>query len=213
MLNIYILEYKRHPSFGNSGECCNSVYDLSNACQNCGTGAKLVANLRVKGISKVNKEVFVTMDGDDLISEDLYERMLEKSVKFGNLPQVENTKSLLLPYYYLRPEYFLPKFSDKTTGFVKDDKALCQICNQNCYFAIPHVEFKLHYDELPKKLLEQSDILSSWEHWGYSFKEDGRHSLKYSRPLLIVTENFKNAIEEIGLKYVVFVPIAVGKYV
>lgn len=211
-MNIYKIFYK-HVSKGESGEICGSKYSLKEACTNCGTGALLINNLRVKGISKVNKDIFATMDRDHLISKNLHFNMEVLGIKFGKLPLVETTKSELLPFYNLNSQYFLPKFSCKTIGYEIDNQAQCYLCQQNCYFGIPNIELELHYNELPKELLEKSDIFCTWEHWGYSFKEDGRHNLKYSKPSLIVTEKFKNAIEKLGIKYVLFSPIIVDKWV
>jgi rRNA maturation protein Nop10 len=213
MLKVYALGINMVPQ-GSSGEICNSVYDLTNACPNCGIKAKIIGNLRVKEISKIKKEILITRSFDYLISFRVYDELIKAGVKIGKLAGVESTRGEHLPYYHLKPESFLPKFGNKTKGYTIDIKEQCPVCFQNCYFNLPKEDFLEYYDELPISLLEQSDLFNTWEHWGYSrLKPIGYYYVRFARPHIIVTENLKEVIESLGLKYVIFTPIEVVKFV
>lgn len=77
---------------GESGESCNSKYDLQNACRECGTNAQLVGNLIAKGISSVNLDFFQTFDRDYVISERLFNFLKMKKIKLGSLLKIIDTK-------------------------------------------------------------------------------------------------------------------------
>ena len=213
MINLYFMQYDLTGK-GFSGESCGSDYDLSEACPVCGTRAKLIDNLRSKGINKVNKEIFATMDGDDIISQKLYEILKEKGIKVGNLIQVTNTKNELLPFYHLKSNFYLPKMSSKTRGIIIDEEMQCKLCKQDSYFGTVKENPFVFYKEFFYNYLKESSIFCTWEHFGLSnLKEEGMKVIRYARPHLIVTEKFKNSIEELGLKYVIFNPVIVENVV
>ena len=218
-MKYFIIGYNKAP-IGESGESCNSKYDFQNACTVCGTGAELIGKLRTKGLSKVTNDFFVTLDSDYIISENLYDKLVNKKIKIGNLLNVLDYKNNNLPFYHLYTNIYFP-IAIKKSGLINEDQ--CPICKRNGYFnkvIIGDIEKKiptqifpidLHYSLSDMDFLNHSDIFFTWECMGLSNKVvQGNKVERYARPLLIVSEKIKNAFEEYKVKGVVFEPIIIN---
>lgn len=217
-MKYYIIGYKKAP-IGESGESCNSKYDFQNACPVCGTGAELVGKLKTKGLTKVKNDFFLTLDTDYIISENLYNKLVEKKIKLGLLQNVLDYRNNDLPFYHLYTNIYFP-MSNKKNGLIIENQ--CRICKRNGHFnkvIIGDTEIKIPTEVIPIDLqysisdlsfLNHSDIFYTWECMGLSNKEVlGNKVERYARPLLIVSERIKNAFEEFKLKNVVFEPILI----
>ena len=126
-MNYYIIGYKNKP-IGESGESCKSEYDFKDACDLCGTGANLIKDLRVKGFSKINKDFFETLDGDFIISKRIYETIKQDQPSFELKPVIDS-KNNKLDFYHLNPSKVLPKFENKSKGYIVENQ--CEKCNRN----------------------------------------------------------------------------------
>ena len=129
-MQYYLVTYKGRP-IGGSGESTRSDYNFAEACDTCGTGAKLTGSLKVRGILDTRNEIFETLDGDLIISRGLYEKIKELYPDF-ELLNVVDTKNKPLTYYHLTSNFLLPRFNGTSTGFVIDGQ--CQKCKRNGYF-------------------------------------------------------------------------------
>src|SRR6187549_3556919 len=129
-MQYYLITYKTKP-IGDSGESTESDYNLADACDACGTGAKLTGTLKVSGILDTRKEIFETLAGDFIISGGLYEKIRELYRDF-ELLNVVDTKGRPLKYYHLTSNFLLPRFNETSTGFIVDGQ--CQKCRRNGYF-------------------------------------------------------------------------------
>tara|TARA_R110002051_G_C8529925_1_gene469422 strand:+ start:13 stop:669 length:657 start_codon:yes stop_codon:yes gene_type:complete len=200
----FIISYKKRP-LGESGESCKSNYDLSNACVDCGTGAKLIGNLRVKGFSNLNKDFFETLDGDYIISTRLY-NLIKESSNDLNLLKVIDSKNNLLDFYHFANSVTLPRFKKDSTGFLIDRQ--CQTCKRNGYFT--HAEigdlekniptmihpYIFKYDKNNLGKYKNELILNTWESFGLSNKiATGKYVIRYARPLIIVSEKIKDIFD------------------
>jgi hypothetical protein len=208
-MRFFILTYTAKP-LGESGECCNTDYDLATACKNCGTGAKVVGNLHTKGLAKIAKDFFQTNDGDTIISAKLKEDMVMAHIKIGELTKVVDFKGQELPYYNLTSDFMLPKATD-IKGLIVEDQ--CNLCKQNGYFndvIIGNIKqgvstiikpVELFYNNVDDKFLRQSDVFLSWEHMGKSnLVAHGKYVVRYARRLLIVSELFYSFLIFKGVK-------------
>jgi hypothetical protein len=200
----FIISYKKRP-LGESGESCKSDYDLSKACVDCGTGAKLKGNLRVKGFSNIKKDFFETLDGDYIISTRLYS-LIKKDFNDFNLLQVIDSKNNPLDFYHFANNVTLPRFKKDSTGFVIDRQ--CQTCKRNGYFThaeignleknIPTVihPYIFKYDKADFEKYKSELILNTWECFGLSNKiAKGKYVIRYARPLTIVSEKIKDIFD------------------
>jgi hypothetical protein len=219
-MKYYVIEYHAKPK-GYSGERCNSTYDLAEACKNCGTGAKLVSNLIIKGITEVKTSFFATLSGDFLISEELYKFLLSKGVQVANLKKVVDSKKNELSFYHLYTEVDFPKSLPSSEGLVTERQ--CPVCKKNGYYCdakigdaakgIPTVitPLRLKYEGISKEFLASSELFNSWEHLAVSnLKAKGMNVIRYARPMLIVSERIKKAFEEYGVKNAVFEEVLIS---
>lgn len=219
-MRYYVMEYHAKPK-GYSGERCNSDYNLSEACKNCGTGAKLVGNLITKGITEAKISFFATTSGDFLISEELYKFLLSKGVKMTNLKKVIDSRKNELPFYHLYTEVTFPKYLPSSEGLVIERQ--CPVCKKNGYYCdakigdaakgIPTIitPLRLRYQKISKTFLESSELFNTWEHLAVSnLKAEGTNVIRYARPMLIVSERIKLTFEEYGVKNVVFEEVLIN---
>jgi hypothetical protein len=205
----YIITYKNRP-IGESGESCNSDYDLSSACSVCGTGAKLRGNLKVKGISSIKKDFFETLDGDFIISKNLFDN-IRNQLRGFEIYRVINPQNKALDYYHFCSKKTLPQCNSNSTGFVIENQ--CNTCKRNGYFT--HAEigdlekntptvvhpYAFEYNKNDFEKYNGELILNTWECFGLSNKIPmGNHVARYARPLTIVHERIKNIFDNEKIK-------------
>jgi hypothetical protein len=219
-MKYYILSYKRAP-IGESGEPCHSTYELTSACTTCGTGAILVGNLRVKGLSKVNKELFETLDEDCIISKKLYEALLENEINLGTLLNIVDHRGNDLPFFHLYTIKHLPQ--TKSNDF--EIEGQCPTCKRNGFFTKVVIStddqtptkifpYNLHYSADVLNVLQKQDFIFTWECMGLSnLKACDKYVVRYARPLLIISEKFKIALEILKIKGIEFEEVSIDKLV
>jgi len=211
-MRIFNLGYSEAEK-GESGEAVGTKYDTSYGCIKCGTNTKYIGNTAVTGFGKIKKNFCVTLDSDKIISEQVYHSLTEDfDVATNGFVQVMNKKGILLPFYHLRPEGTLPKMEEGST--LAPQQKQCDHCQRN-WFAYssrwnsskkmfePPIRYVYKYDQT---LWEATDMLKSWEHFGGSnLVEHGDYVIRFARPLIFVSEKFKNAFEALGIKKATFI--------
>jgi len=208
-MQYYIITYKNKP-IGESGEPCKSDYDLSEACSDCGTGAKLKGSLRVKGFSDVKKDFFETLDSDFIISTRLYNLVRETLNDFV-LNQVVNSRNNYLDFYHFAGNMTLPKFNDNSTGFIIEEQ--CKTCKRNGYFTNvktgnleKNIKTIIHpyifrYFKKDIEKYKSHLILNTWECFGLSNKvATEKCVIRFARPLTIISEKIKNIFDREKVK-------------
>lgn len=205
----YIISYIKRP-LGESGESCKSDYDLSNACNDCGTGAKMIGNLRVKGFSNIKKDFFETLDGDYIISTKLY-NLIQESFSDLGLTQVIDSRNNYLDFYHFNIDATLPRFNKGSSGFVIEGQ--CQTCKRNGFFTDAEIgnlqknsptiirPYILRYEKIDFEIYNSDLILRTWECFGLSNRAvSDKFMIRYARPLTIVSENIKDIFDREKLK-------------
>jgi hypothetical protein len=202
-MKYYIITYSNRP-IGESGESCNSLYDLRNACESCGTGAELIGNLRVKGFSRIKKDFFETLDGDFIISKGIFGLIKQIRPDFILQPVIDS-KNNVLNFYHLNSSKVLPRFNAKSTGYEIENQ--CINCKRNGYFnsvVIGDLEKKvptivsplcLIYRKNDSNLFSNNLILKTWECTGLSNKVANNNKIvRYARPWILVNQTFKDIL-------------------
>jgi hypothetical protein len=214
-MKYYILTYCRAP-IGDTIDA-KLEYNFANACNQCGTGAKLEGNLQVTGLSKVKKDLFSTLIGDYIISEKLFHTLMNEGIQLGKLKKIVDYKFNPLPYYHLYSEIILPE-SYKKNGIEIENQ--CPVCKRNGFFnklgkmvsSTPTYVYPLdfHYPTSDMQKIPKCDFYLSWECFGYSnMIAYGNNIVGFARPLLIVSEKFKNVLEAIKVKGLKFEPLTI----
>jgi len=202
----YIIQYTNRP-LGESGEPCKSEYDFSNACNTCGTGAVLAGNLRVKGFSKIKKDFIETLDGDYIISKRLYGKIRDSYKDFTLLNVIDMRNKVLVDYYHLTSKIVLPRFQQKSNGFVIEKQ--CHDCKRNGFFNhaiigdikknIPTIVSPLNfiYKKCDFVSIANSMILETWECAGLSNKiAKGNFVIRYARPWIMINQQLKDLFDQ-----------------
>ena len=217
-MKYFILNYSKK-AIGESGECCKSSYNLDSACKVCGTGASLVGSLRTKGLAKIKKDIFVTLDDDFIISEILYSILINEKIKLGNLNKIVDFKNKDMPFYHLSTNIHLP-IALKKDGLIIEEQ--CSTCKRNGFFNkaiignpkinIPTQVFPiaLYYSSIDDNFSSISDFFFTWECMGLSNRiPQGNNVIRYARPLLIISEHFKTVLDLYKIKGLDFEPIII----
>lgn len=213
-MKYYIL-IDRSPSKGESGERCGSQYDLGRSCKRCGTGAELIGKLYTSKLKGVKERLFHTMDGDLLISSEVYSSLKELDIALRETSPVVDYSGNPLPFHHLHPTLSFPKLLPQSQGLKIEGQ--CPICKQNGYsneVIIGDLEkgirtrvmpLTFHYEGVDRNVLNRSDIFRTWEHMGSSnLIMDGNRVLRYARPLLIISGKLKQALESLKIKKLSF---------
>ncbi|MBK0403246.1 hypothetical protein I5M27_09635 [Adhaeribacter sp. BT258] len=217
-MKYYIISYSGGTP-GESGESCGTEYSFVNACEVCGTGAEPLNNLKVKGVAKTKKEFFETLDGDWLISKNLYNRIRKDIIDF-NLSQVVDKKNKPLDFYHFYSAFTLPKANECSTGFTLERQ--CSACLRNGYFndaIIGNLELRvpttiipldLHYDTKDFTNLPNSAIYKTWECTGLSNKANvGNRVIRYARPWIVVNDDLKSILNIFKVKNIHYEEITI----
>lgn len=215
-MNYYLLLYGGALK-GDSGEMVKAKYNMSKACPKCGTGAYLDALLPVK--SPDNKLFYETFQGDFIISEKIHNELLLNKVKIDLKPIVHYKSFSVLKYYHLTSSFTLPKMDSSSTGFELSRQ--CEFCQINGYFdqliiggnddgSTKIIDKKYVYKDVDEKLLNFSDVFTTWEHFGISWlNSNGAMKYYYARPRLIISENMKNIFENMKIKFADFCKVEI----
>lgn len=210
-MNYYLLLYGGALK-GDSGEMVNAKYNMSKACPKCGTGAYIESLLPIK--SPDIKLFYETFQGDLIISEKLYNELIHNNVKINLKPIIHYRSFSVLKYYHLMSSFVLPKMDSSSSGF--EISRQCDLCQRNGYFdhliiggnengTTKIVDKKYIYKNIDLKILNMTDIFSTWEHFGISWlNSKGTMKYYYARPRLIVSENIKNVFEDMKIKFAFF---------
>lgn len=198
-MNYYLLDY-RGALIGKSGESIGSEYTLTNACSECGTGAKYIGNFKFKSDSK-NKNFYVTLDGDYIISDEIYNALLQADCKI-EFAETETKRGEKLPYWHMTSEVEFPSV-DFSPSLRVEPLWQCPVCKKNGWIGSnlrengkTHIlPFLFSYKEVSQQLLNKSDVFVTWECFGKSsIKVEGIFGIGFARPILIVSEKVKNVL-------------------
>ncbi|MDM8177257.1 hypothetical protein QT327_23385 [Olivibacter sp. 47] len=211
-MDYFVFSYLGKP-IGGSGENYGTVYDMKESCDRCGTGAKVKDVLKIK-LKQTSKDLFETVDGDILISQDLYRRINDANLDVESLTKVRNQKGEVLPFYHLKTNRTLPP-ANIISGLKIEDQ--CPVCMRDGYFhdvIIGNLEKDISTKVIPliiryqKGIMDNygpSDIFFSWECLGLSSRsKDNGGIIRYARPLLIVSERLKSVLENTSKKDIEF---------
>jgi len=216
-MNYHILTYSGATP-GESGEECGTEYSFEYACEACGTGAELSGNLKVRGITKIKKDFFETINGDCIISQTLKESIKKKFPEFDVKP-VADTKNQTSDFFHLYTSTTLPNFKETSTGYVKEDQ--CPICHRNGYYndviigqptIVEPLNFKYDINDISR--YSNEIILKTWECRGLSNKvKSGNKVVRFARPWIVVREDLKEVLESERVKNIHFEQIKIEAFV
>lgn len=204
-MRFYLVTYQARP-IGISGEPCGTTFNFTDACEVCGTGARVYDKLAIKNLGKSTPDFFQTLTDDFILSDKLYIAYKNEDMNPKLLKRVINIRKEELPFYHIMNETHLPK-AKKINGLIVEDQ--CSVCKRNGYFndiimgdfskgkpskALP-VQF--YYSQNDFLTIGEADVTFSWECIGLSNRNlTEKKSIRYARPILVVSERFKLFLEK-----------------
>lgn len=212
-MKYYILSYNQAP-IGDSHDS-KLEYDFIDACNHCGTGAMLVGRLKLLGINKLKRDFFETYVGDYIISEKLFMYFKSKNLISGEFQKIIDSRNSELQYYHLYTNFILPP-AIKKDGLVIENQ--CPVCKRNGFFnklskqneKTIVVPSGIVYSTNQINEMGNHHFFFTWECFGYSnLVAYGNNVIGFARPLLIVSEKFKNAMEDFKVKGAEFEPVVI----
>jgi hypothetical protein len=188
------------------------TYDLSRACQACGTGGRQTSAVFVDGEDLHQLEghrAGATYFWHILVDEGLAGALEELGATGLSLRSVyavrKNKQQFKLRWKQLCAERTLLPMSAKTTGLVRD--RACTVCHRNGYFRTSKQPTRIAYRASDLKDID--DVNMSWENVGFAnLKPDLRESL-LSYPWLLVTPKVMHVIRAAGVTEIDWMPIRV----
>ncbi len=172
-----------------------SFYDMSEGCDCCGSGSVPVGpryyNLNPDKLKKLN--IFLTLDSDIIISKQLaMDIQMSGNTQLDEIFHIKTKERL--PFYVLKPEKIMPRFSKDTTGYEREN--FCPKCGRDGHFFMPKVPLKLVYDERVDEGYNNVHVAATWELFGNSILRKPFDDSVFASPCFLVDEFIKNKIYE-----------------
>jgi hypothetical protein len=190
-----------------------TMYDLSDACPACGTGAKQTSPLFVDREDLRNlkgSRAGQTYRGHVFVDERLageLERLGATGLTLGEMyAEFREKRMVKLPWKQLLAARTLPPTSPSTTGFSRMEDS-CKVCLRDGYGGTSEEPLRVVYRS--SDLREVDDVNFSWETaWIGRLEPDLRESL-LSLPWLLVTPKVRRVIVGAGVTCFDWLPIRV----
>ncbi len=201
-----------------AGLSLGTHYDLTHACPNCKTGAKLVSPLYVDhdGMAKIRKHRAIrTMDGDILVDGGMVKKLKDAGVTgisgFGDVrARKENGKWIEVARDQILIEHVLPPMRGEFKAAAEDERYRCKVCRRGGRRGAPDKPYR------EEDLVSMCDFNLTWEWFGefwpeYKDPEDPRKSRseKRSSPGILVTPKVMNIFRDAGVKTFRWTPVAI----
>jgi hypothetical protein len=159
-------------------------YDLSNACSQCGTGARPVPPFKLKASETPKRgRAFLSVLNEWFVAADVADRLRTFS-DLDLLPTYDHSTGEALPWFELSARHELPPMDSGTTGLLRQDP--CRVCDKDGYFGtakeplmIVYGSDTLHGESVP-------DAAHTYEHFGQSSLEEPFSMSGFAQPALLV---------------------------
>jgi hypothetical protein len=188
---------------GLGGPESGTEYDFETGCPCCGTGARQISELIIKGKLSEQAPLVETQTGEWLITQRLAGR-LSGCFHGVELRPVRSRKTgEPLPWVQLLPRTTLPRFARNTRGIKVDDQCAC--CLRDGHFDAVSEAFEPHFE--PNVCAFEYDVMMTWEHFGLSRLRVPRSDTVLARPRLIISSRLFRGLRSEGARGLEFVPV------
>jgi hypothetical protein len=209
---LLLFSCKKTPR-GYGGTRHGTEYDLSNACPECDTGAIQVSPLFLEAKDFPKKgDIFCTFSGETLVSQQLREALEREELNGLELRRAIAVKKGPVPWFQIIASQVLPRMGPATKGVIRDSHRLsqpCQLCQRDGFFGTVKVPMQIVYDANDIDAASLPDIMKTWEGFGKSVVNEGTHKRWFAVHQLIVKQRFREVFEQLKVKGVEFVPVAI----
>lgn len=193
-----------------AGPETGTKYDLTNACNKCGSGAVQIGPLRIRPSDLKKLDVQNSIYWHVIISRRLRDLFLKEDVKEVEFREVvSKIDNKGLGYYQIIPKYILPPALP--SSFETDNQ--CPICKRDGYFD-GHIEGKpkiLKY-KLSENILNKADFFFSYEFLGYSILREPFERSIFNQPKVLVTPKIFEIVSKLKIREAGFYPVIINNF-
>lgn len=175
---------------GFGGPWYGTQYDLSQACSQCGSGARQTSPLVLKrGEIQIpkNRRVFQTLDWEVLVTPEFARVFQEAGVTGVELRQaIASTDRQPLSWFQLLPQLTMPPMAPCSEGIIRGKPEPCPQCDRDGYFGTTQEPELIRYlarDASPAGL---PDVTQTWEYFGKSGLREPLEKSHFAHPYILV---------------------------
>jgi hypothetical protein len=196
----------RRAGQGMGGPSYGTRFDLSSACPTCGTGARQLGPLKLKGYEiRAKGGAVPTLDHDWLFAEPVAARL--GSFTGIELRQVEDVVSgERLPWFQALAEHELPPMHSETTGLVRE--APCTKCGRDGYFHTAKEPLLIVYDGATVDPGRIPDVSCTFEHFGNSVLREPIDESHFGWALFVIKPAVAKALRDAKVRQLRFYPVS-----
>ncbi len=175
-----------------------TTYDLSNACSNCGTGARQTSPLYIdaKDIKKIKgRAVAATTYQDLFVKEKMIVRLHDAGITDFATQDVYSRRkdggTTKLPRTQIIPNHTMPPMHPLTN---LDPQYVCKVCQRGGFFSMSREPFRIYYRR--QDLANIADFNRTWEWFGSAHFNWPMSQLRFAHPYALVTPKVMNILRE-----------------
>jgi hypothetical protein len=190
---------------GMGGPTHGTEFDLSDACPECGTGARQKGALALrKSELPTDAALFQTLDGEVLVSPSLANALKGAGLAGLELRQaVGHRDGGTLDFFQLIPVSEMPPWHSSSIGYERERP--CPSCDRDGFFDDPNVPFEIVYG---KNALEAAaDISWTYERLGNSGIREDFSASHFAAPRPLVSPRFVDVLRNEGVRNCAFLPV------
>lgn len=197
-------------NFVSAGLRCGTKYDMSDACINCGTGARQTSALYVEGhyLPRIRKHRAIGSYQDDILVDGGMVKKLKDAgvtgISFGDVrARLKNDKWTSVAREQILIEHVMPPMRGELTA--DDEQGLCKVCRRGGRRVKPPKPYR------EEDLVGMQDFNLTWEWFGGFGPEDKEKGRLEKRPSpdLLVTPRVMNIFREAGVKTFNWTPVSI----
>jgi hypothetical protein len=188
------------------GPRMGTTYDMSEACERCGAGARQTSAMIIEGedLHKLEGRRAATTPYDDMLVDEKLAATLAESgatgISFRSVfVAFEKRGHLQLPWRQLCATHTMPPMSPRSIGI--EPNALC-ICGRSG-FNTTNLVYRA------SDLVEVQDVNVTWEWYGYSKFNGDVHDSVLPSPFFLVTPKVWRIFQDAGVTGFDWIPIRV----
>ena len=192
---------------GLGGPESGTLYDFDSGCPCCGTGARQVSELLIRGKLPEHTAMVETETGEWLLSGKLA-NLLDGCTEGVDLRPVRNKRTgEALPWFQMLPRVTAPPLSPMTRGIKATGQ--CPCCARDGHFDSIVDPFEPHYGD--DVCDSPTDAMLTWEHFGFSRLRIPRAETVLARPRLLISSRLFRALLSQGVAGLSFIPVICDK--
>jgi len=185
-------------------------YDMSEACANCGTGARQTSVLYVDcdDLAKIRKHRSIgTWRGHILVDGGMVKKLKDAGVtgiSFGDVrARLRNDKWSMVARDQILIEHTMPPMRGELTA--KDEEYLCKVCGRGGRMIFSRKPYR------EEDLVGMRDFNLTWEWFGEFWPENKERGFGEKRPspYVLVTPKVMNIFRDAGVKTFEWTPVGI----